>query len=379
MGELFCQSCGMPLSVPEHYGTNLGGERNHDYCYFCYQDGRFTADLSMDEMIEFCTQFIDEWKLPDNRQITRDEAIALMKEQFPRLKRWAKRKETENEYRKAVNRAMEYIDAHLSEEIDLQKLADVAHVSPYHFHRIFFSVIGENIGEYVLRIRMEYAAGALLNSSLGLAGIADRTGYQTIQSLSKAFKKYFGVSPSQYRKRPNPWKKVLAPGQLNFQLQPEIREVSAANCVYVRIMDVYGAAKSYNMAWGRLYHFALDRQLITERTGYIGLSYDDPTITSPERCRFYACITVEQDVRPAGEFGVRKIKGGLYAVFTLKGSYNSLMDYYRYIYSEWLPASGYKLRNSFSFEKYLNNPEQVSESDLKTEIYIPVSRIEMKK
>lgn len=375
MGELFCQSCGMPLSVPEHYGTNKGGERNHDYCYFCYKDGCFTADLSMDEMVELCAQYVDEWKLPDNKQITREEAIALMKEQFPLLKRWVKRKETKNEYEKAVNKVMDYIQAHLAEAIDLQKLSDIACVSPYHFHRIFFSVIGENVGEYILRLRMEYAAGILVNSSLTLTEIADRIGYQTAQSLSKAFKKHFGVSPSEYKKRPSPWEYLPKINKTQKELMPEIRTVTPINSIYVRIMDMYGAPKSYNMAWGRLYHFALDNKLITEQTEYIGLSYDDPSITLPDRCRFYACITVDREVKPVGEFGVREIKGGEYAVFTLIGSYANLVDYYNYIYSEWLPSSGYELRNSFSFEKYLNNPEQVLDSDLKTEIYIPVSLI----
>lgn len=112
MGKIFCQSCGMPLSVPEHFGTNEGGSRNMDYCRFCYQDGRFTANLSMDEMIEVCAEYIDQWKLPDNRKISQDEAIDLMKEQFPLLKRWVKRKETESEYQKAVNQVMSILCMH---------------------------------------------------------------------------------------------------------------------------------------------------------------------------------------------------------------------------------------------------------------------------
>lgn len=366
----------MPLSVPEHFGTNKGGSRNMDYCRFCYQDGRFTANLSMDEMIEVCAGYIDQWKLPDNRKISRDEAIGLMKEQFPLLKRWVKRKETESEYQKAVNQVIEYIDSHLSEEIELKKLARIAHISPYHFHRIFFSIIGENVGEYILRLKMEYAAGALLNNTKSLHEIVDYTGYQTVQSFSKAFKKHFGISPSYFRKKPT------YTSQLQKEKIPlitpisEIKEVDSFNCIYIRIIDVYGSPKSYNMAWGKLYHFAKDNELINDDTEYIGLCFDDPTITSPNRCRFYACITVNKKVSPTGEFGTRQIKGGLYAVFTLIGPYSHLMTYYNYIYLEWLPKSKYKLRNSFSYEKYLNNPETTSSSALKTEIYIPVSPID---
>lgn len=363
----------MPLSVPEHFGTNEGGERNGEYCRFCYRDGRFTANVGMDEMIELCARYVDQWKLPDNRTVTRDEAIALMKEQFPLLKRWAKRKETENEYQKAVNRVIEYIDVHLSEDIDLAELAEVAHVSSYHFHRIFYTVIGENVGEYILRLRMEYTASALLNSKLSLTEIADKTGYQTIQSLSKAFRKHFGISPSGYKKAKENYCSVPVKQKMMSFPDPVIREVLPINCIYIRIIDVYGSPKAYNMAWGRLYHFALDNKLITEQTEYLGLSFDDPGITSPDRCRFYACITTKEKQNPSGEFGARVIKGGLFAVFTLVGSYSRLVDYYNYIYSQWLPTSGYELRNSFSFEKYHNNPEEITAENLKTEIYIPVS------
>ena len=59
MEQKFCQSCGMPLTE-ELKGTNADGSRNEDYCIYCYKDGAFTQDCSMEEMIEFCAQFVDE-------------------------------------------------------------------------------------------------------------------------------------------------------------------------------------------------------------------------------------------------------------------------------------------------------------------------------
>ncbi len=374
MKELFCQSCGMPLTVPEDYGTNKLGSHSSEYCRFCYQDGSFTAHLSMDEMIALCAEFTDDWKTPDNRKFTKEEAIALMKEHFPKLKRWAKKKETENEYHKAVNRVVDYINRHLIEPIDLETLAEIANVSTFHFHRIFRSVMGENIGEYVQRLRLEYAAQQLRTTSRNLNEIAEKTAYQTIQALSKAFKKQFGVSPSAYRRLSESISKNQKQIISNYQLpSPEIRKVDDLKYIYIRIIDVYGSPKSYNIAWGKIYQFALENNLINEQTECLGLSFDDPTITSPNRCRFYACVTIDREVKPQGEFGVQKITGGLYAVFTLKGPYSGLMEIYNAIYSQWLPESGFQLRNNISFEKYLNNPNKVNEENLLTEIYIPVS------
>ena len=53
----FCQSCGMPLT-DEVLGTNADGSKNEDYCMYCYKDGKFLHECTMDEMIEHCAQFV---------------------------------------------------------------------------------------------------------------------------------------------------------------------------------------------------------------------------------------------------------------------------------------------------------------------------------
>ena len=68
----FCQSCGMPLT-PEMLGTNADGSKNEDYCIYCYKDGKFTNDCTMDEMIEFCAQFVDEVNKGLPQPITKEE------------------------------------------------------------------------------------------------------------------------------------------------------------------------------------------------------------------------------------------------------------------------------------------------------------------
>lgn len=76
----------MPLTSDETFGTNADGSKNSDYCVYCYKDGAFTADMSMDEMIAFCAEHTDEWGM----EISKEDAVAMMKENFPKLKRWAK-------------------------------------------------------------------------------------------------------------------------------------------------------------------------------------------------------------------------------------------------------------------------------------------------
>lgn len=85
----FCQSCGMPLN-DENRGTNADGSKNEDYCMYCYQNGKFTNDSTMDEMIEFCAQFVDEVNKNMPKPMTKEEYKDMMRQYFPMLKRWKK-------------------------------------------------------------------------------------------------------------------------------------------------------------------------------------------------------------------------------------------------------------------------------------------------
>ena len=89
MEQRFCQSCGMPLTE-EVLGTNADGSKNEDYCMYCYKDGKFLQDCTMDEMIEHCAQFVNEVNKGLPQPITKEEYIGQMKMYFPHLKRWRK-------------------------------------------------------------------------------------------------------------------------------------------------------------------------------------------------------------------------------------------------------------------------------------------------
>ncbi len=82
--QKFCQSCAMPLT-DELLGTHADGTKNEDYCMDCFKDGEFTSDMSMDEMMNFCIEKMVEVH-PD---MDKNQASAMMKEVFPKLKRWA--------------------------------------------------------------------------------------------------------------------------------------------------------------------------------------------------------------------------------------------------------------------------------------------------
>lgn len=84
--KVFCQSCAMPMEKPEDFGTEKDGSRSADYCQYCYQQGAFTKEETMEEMIEACAPFLVE----AGTAKTAEEAREQMMGYFPKLKRWAK-------------------------------------------------------------------------------------------------------------------------------------------------------------------------------------------------------------------------------------------------------------------------------------------------
>ncbi len=84
MNDVYCQSCAMPMTKPEDFGTEKGGAKSTDYCQYCYVDGAFTQEETMEEMVEGCVPFVVE------QYGSEEAARAAMLEVFPKLKRWAK-------------------------------------------------------------------------------------------------------------------------------------------------------------------------------------------------------------------------------------------------------------------------------------------------
>lgn len=85
MEERYCQSCAMPMEAnSQMYGTNADGSRSKDYCQYCWENGVFTAECTMDEMIEICVPHM----VSANPSMTDEDARGMMKKYFPTLKRW---------------------------------------------------------------------------------------------------------------------------------------------------------------------------------------------------------------------------------------------------------------------------------------------------
>lgn len=107
---------------------------------------------------------------------------------------------TRRELTRRVLAGQAFIDECFREEISLEKMAQQATLSPYHFLRVFRAVHGITPHRYLLNKRLSYASDLLSHSTDSISAIAFRSGFEDLSSFSRAFKKMYGRSPLDYRK-----------------------------------------------------------------------------------------------------------------------------------------------------------------------------------
>lgn len=280
---------------------------------------------------------------------------------------------TIRDYHKRINKVLVYVNEHMDEKMELEKLACISSFSTFHFHRIMRAYLNESLGSFLLRLRLDKAAGLLEYTSLSPSEVAWKVGYEVPSSFNKAFKKRFGLSPGEYRNGQRlkfQTSELIIQNTNNMDIKPKIKELKPCKVIYVTARGAYN--ESAKEAWDKICSFAGKNKLFGFSTEMIGISHDDPNITESDKLRYDACIRIKKEIDPAGEVGVKEIAGGRYAIFKHKGPYEKLSDTYNAIYRVWLPGSGESLRDAPCFEKYLNNPDKTKPEQLLTEIHLPI-------
>ena len=279
---------------------------------------------------------------------------------------------TYNDYVQRINKVVAYINNHLDETLDLKTLANEAALSDFHFHRIFKALKGEAIGGYITRLRLEATARLLRYTALTIEEIAFNIGYETPASLSKAFKKQYGISPTEYRTNKDTYimKKEIINPDLALKA-PKIVTLEPKNLIYVALTGAYGSL-DYGKAYEQLWAVIKAQKLFTKGIESICISYDDPKITEGSLQRSDVCLAIHKPASPQEEVSCKTLAGGKYVVFFYQGSYENLSQVYDTAV-RWVIDHEYTLREEPFFEKYLNDARRTPKEKLKTEIYIPIN------
>lgn len=279
---------------------------------------------------------------------------------------------TYNDYIQRINKVVAYINNHLDETLDLKTLANEVALSDFHFHRIFKALKGEAIGGYITRLRLEATARLLRYTALTIEEIAFNIGYETPASLSKAFKKQYNISPTEYRTNKDTYimKKEIINPDLALKA-PKIVTLEPKNLIYVALTGAYGSL-DYGKAYEQLWAVIKAQKLFTKGIESICISYDDPKITEGSLQRSDVCLAIHKPATPQEEVSCKTLAGGKYAVFFYQGSYENLSQVYDTAV-RWVIDHQYTLREEPFFEKYLNDARRTPKEKLKTEIYIPIN------
>lgn len=259
---------------------------------------------------------------------------------------------------------------HLDEAIDLTRLAEVACLSPYHFHRMYRAVQGETVTDTVRRLRLHRAATELITGELPVPRIARRAGYSSQEAFTRAFKTAYGVPPGRYRYSfvPVPASNRMEDAMdTTMSYEVTIREQTP---ITVAALAHRGDYASIGSTFERLVAIAGGQGLWGPTTRSFGIYYDDPKASREPRAD--ACVTAPSDWSPHGGLERRELRGGRYAVVLHVGPYAELERPYGWLYGSWLPRSGEEPAHAPVIEEYLNDARTVPPPELKTEIWLPL-------
>lgn len=286
------------------------------------------------------------------------------------------------EYTRRMNRVIDHIDRHIDTTLETAELADIANFSRFHFHRIFAAWMGETIGDYVRRRRLERAAFHLSCGTQGsVLEVALATGFGSGEALARAFRQKFGCSPSAWRDgtreriaelrqarqaaNSNPDQANGNDDQACFlplgehgdsqspngecQMKVRVIDLPAVNIAYQRHIGPYG--KSVTEFWRStmspwMHSHGLDGAMC------YGVGHDAPNITAPDKCRYDACVEVPPGFKNGGQASISTLPGGRYAVALFKGQAATIGAAWNSLIREWLPSSGLQCDDRPLFERF---------------------------
>ena len=275
-----------------------------------------------------------------------------------------------NSYEERLMRVLEYIHSNPAGDLSLDKLADVAAMSRFHWHRVFHAMTGETCAQATRRIRLHRAACWLVQTDDPVAEVAKRCGYPNAQSFTRAFGEVFGMPPGKFRKRGDLTSPPLHRRKGEYPMLPV--EIITAQPRRLAALAHKGPYLEIGGAFQQVAGVFSARNLWPHAQGMIGIYYDDPDLVAPENLNSHAGVIVDNGFAMPDNLEDVVVPGGRMAVMHFKGPYAGLKTAYDYLFGQWLLNSGNEPRDAPCFEVYLNDPSQTAPDDLLTDICVPL-------
>jgi len=293
---------------------------------------------------------------------------------------------TKKEYLKRINNVISYIEKNLDKDLNLDDLSQKAFFSSFHFHRIFSAVVGETLNSLIIRKRIERIASIIaVGTDETLVDLAYRYGFDNASSFSRAFRKFYGTSPTEFKKNGVIKNRKIGRGvvsdeqyicsmnnmlkwlKMNAQIEvKKLAEITLAGMMHIGQPDKIG--KTYE----RLFKWAYSKG-ITNSPDFkaVTIYHDNPGITETAKVRQSACVKIKGDFKADGDIGKIVIKEGRFAV----GRFEITPVQFQKAWESmcvWVMENGYTFRDSDYFEIFHNDNRTHPKQKFIVDICIPV-------
>lgn len=271
------------------------------------------------------------------------------------------------------NKAINYMEEHIREEVDYEKAAQIACCSVFHFQRMFTYMAGLPLSEYIRRRRMSLAAVDLQGSNDKIIEIALKYGYSSPTAFNRAFQGVHGIAPSAARKEGMILKsyppisfKITIKGveEMNYRVEEKeaFRIVGVSQPLFKEIeknFEIVPAMWGKAAADGTIEKLA--SMMNSSPKGLLGVS----ACGNAEEWKYFIAVASTDQAKDLEEY---EIPASVWAVFPGSGTNLSIQELEKRIVTEWLPTSGYEYGNAPDIEVYLN-PDP---NNAQYEVWIPV-------
>jgi AraC family transcriptional regulator len=287
------------------------------------------------------------------------------------------------DYFSKINRSIDFIETHIRDDIRLEDVSHHVDLSPFHFHRVFHSVLGETVTEYIKKRRLSFSAEDLFLTTKRIIDIAFDYGYESQEAFTRAFKQMFGVTPGAFRKSKEHYQllyeltkrtplneeKIIHVGRVH-QMEPKFIHKDLFHIVGLQVHS--SKSQDIPMLWDQLDQVHHNIQHKVSETVFLGVM--EPTGVNVEFNYIAGLEVSKQENVPEGMVG-KTFPANEYVVFTHKGTTETLQDTYQYIYGTWFPKNGFDRGIGPEFELY-DDGRFFGPMNLNSEIdiYIPIPK-----
>ena len=292
------------------------------------------------------------------------------------------------DYERRINRAIDHVTGNLASSLKLDDVAKVAGFSPHHFHRIFRALMGETLASFVKRVRLERAVSLLSHQpDRALTDIALATGFSSSSDFSRCFRAQYGVPPRAFdvevfrrHRREKGLGSLEAPesghrltslpkGENPDGFEVALRQLPARRVAYVRAHRPY-EGDGVKQAIARPLSWAEDRGLADGQ--WLGYQWDDPDIVPLDKCRYDIGLEISSDVEVGDAVSTTRFPAMLVAEVPMAGGVELELRALDWIYTTWLPTSGFVPDHQPGFEAFDGRPFEHGETHFELRIHIPV-------